>query len=320
MSRRSRRGFLALAGSAALGVGAYYVTGYVTSYVTGYAGRSPGSVGDRPAATPSRSGSPTRTPSRTPSPTSTQSPTPSPSPTLDRRALARDLDRYLAGRPGRLTVALHERVSGLRFRYRAGLRVFTASCVKVDILMALLLQAQADDRQLSGRQQTLAAQMIKVSDNRATDVLWRSIGARPGLVAANRRLGLRSTEPPATVYWANTLTSAADQVRLLESLVRGGSPLHTVRRRYVLGLMRDVVPEQRWGVSAAARDGDIVALKNGWFPTAFHHDLWVIDSIGRVRGPHRDLLIAVLSDHHPTSAAGIETVERVVELVAERLP
>ncbi|MQA85923.1 MAG: hypothetical protein GEV03_15180 [Streptosporangiales bacterium] len=186
--------------------------------------------------------------------------------------------------------------------------------------MTLLLQAQADERELTAEERALAARSIKWSDNKATDVLWGRIGGQSGLVAANRRFGLRSTMPPATVYWANTLTSAADQVRLLRSLVRGGSPLFAMHRRYVLDLMRHVTHEQRWGVSVAARKGDVVALKNGWFPTAFHHDLWVIDSIGRIYGPHRDLLIAVLSDHNPSAGAGIETVEQVVELVAERLP
>lgn len=229
------------------------------------------------------------------------------------------MDRYLADRPGRLTLAFHERVSGLTFGYRPRLRCFTASCVKVDILVAMLLQAQAGDRRLTAEERELAALMIKVSDNKAANMFWSRIGGQSGLAAANRRLGLRSTTPPATGYWANTLTTAADQVRLLETLVRGGSPIYTTHRRYVLGLMRDVVTEQRWGVSVAARDGDVVALKNGWFPTAFHQDLWVIDSIGRVRGPHRDLLIAVLSDHNPSSGAGIRTVEHVVELVAQRL-
>ena len=304
-----------LGGAAALGFGAYELS----DRLAGLTGGSTGSTGaPSPTSRPGETRAPAGTSSETPSADPT--PTPTPTPTFSRRALRRDLERYLAERPGRATISFHERVSGLTFRYRPHLRCFTASCVKMEILMALLLQAQADGRELTETELALAAPMIKMSDNKAATALWHRIGGSAGLARANRRFDLKSTTPALGEYWADTLTSAADQVRLLRELVRGGGALHTTHRRYVLGLMRDVTEEQRWGVSAAARGGDVVALKNGWFPTAYHDNLWVIDSVGRVRGPRRDLLIAVLTDHNPSSAAGIQTVEGIAELVAERLP
>ncbi|MFD0392492.1 serine hydrolase [Streptomyces nogalater] len=69
----------------------------------------------------------------------------------------------------------------------------TASIVKVDILAALLLQAQDAGRPLSKTERDLAEPMIRRSDNAAADALWRRIGRASGLAAANERLGLTST-------------------------------------------------------------------------------------------------------------------------------
>ncbi|WP_336206238.1 serine hydrolase [Nonomuraea sp. LPB2021202275-12-8] len=237
----------------------------------------------------------------------------------ERRKLSRALDRYLSGEPGRLSVAVRDLATGLGFSYNTRLRPATASVVKVNIVVALLLQVQRRRRALTSGERRLAARAVKVSDNDAASTLWNTIGGASGLAAANRRLGLRSTRPGPAGAWGATTTSAADQVRLLRALTSTEGPLTGEHRRYVLRLMRAVAPEQAWGVSAAAREGSQVALKNGWLPRPVDGGLWTVNSIGRVRSGDHDHLIAVVSDRHTSMRQGIEAVERVAKTVTAAL-
>ncbi|WP_344470095.1 serine hydrolase [Nonomuraea monospora] len=217
---------------------------------------------------------------------------------------------------GDLAVPVRELSSGLSYSYNPGLRTATASIVKVDMVMALLLRAQRQRRALTGWERRAAAQAIKVSDNAAASRLWAAIGGGSGLAKANKKLGLRDTRPGPGGSWGSTTTSAADQVRLLNALVSAKSPLSARHRRYVLGLMRDVAPEQAWGVSAA---GEKAEVKNGWLPRERDGGRWTVNSIGRVREGGRTYLIAVVSRRHRSLGAGIEAVERVSELVAKAI-
>ncbi|MBO2445819.1 serine hydrolase [Actinomadura barringtoniae] len=255
-------------------------------------------------------------------PTQTQ-PTPketaTPSPTwssADRKRLSKQVAAYLAerGRDGDLAVAVRDVKSGAAFSYGGGLRPATASIVKVDILMALLLR-----HGLSTTERSLAENMIRHSDNASTTALWNALGGGDALAKANRRFGLKSTVPGPGGAWGSTTTSAADQVRLLNALTSSKSPLSAARRRYVLGLMGSVATDQAWGVSAGAADGDDVALKNGWLPRTVDGGAWTINSIGRISGDDHDYLIAVVSRGHPSMAAGVATVEHVATLVTHAL-
>ncbi|MEV4106392.1 serine hydrolase [Nonomuraea sp. NPDC049695] len=234
----------------------------------------------------------------------------------DKKALTRALDRYVSHLPGRLSVSVRDLSSGLSYTYHRGLRTATASIVKVDIVVTLLLKAQRRHRGLTARERRWAARAIRVSDNAAASALWRAIGGASGLAAANRRLGLRSTTPGPGGSWGATTTSAADQVRLLTALTSARSPLSVRNRRYVLGLMSHVARGQSWGVSAAGHDA---ALKNGWLPRRRDGGRWTVNSIGRVRGHGHTYLIAVISDRHPSMGAGVRAVEHVAALVAKTL-
>jgi beta-lactamase class A len=237
----------------------------------------------------------------------------------DRKELSRSLERYLDERPGRLSVAIRDLATGISFSYGRGHRAATASVVKVDVVAALLLRAQQDDRELTSAEKALAGQAIKVSDNDATDLLWTRIGEAEGLRRANERLGLRDTEPGPGGAWGATMTSAADQVRLLAALTTSRGPLTSAHRRYVLDLMADVAAEQAWGVSAGAGGDAEVALKNGWLPRKADGGAWTVNSIGRVRDADHDYLIAVLSDRNPSMGAGVATVEHVTGMVTGAL-
>ncbi|MEU6776728.1 serine hydrolase [Streptomyces sp. NPDC046759] len=192
----------------------------------------------------------------------------------------------------------------------------TASIVKVDILAALLLQAQDAGRQLTAEERGRAEPMIERSDNTAADALWREIGRASGLAAANERLGLTATTAGPGLKWGLTRTTASDQIRLLRTVfdgdtkaASGPAALNATSRTYIRTLMSRVVPEQSWGVSAAGGSGSPRALKNGWLQRNTS-GLWDVNSVGQVTVKGHRYLVAVLSNGSASMSDGISLVER----------
>ncbi|GAB2734330.1 hypothetical protein GCM10010442_64730 [Kitasatospora kifunensis] len=187
----------------------------------------------------------------------------------------------------------------------------------MDILSALLLQAQDQGTPLTASQQSLATAMIENSDNDSATALWNEIGQDSGLNAANKRFGLTATSGGTDGYWGLTSTTADDQVRLLRQVFSSDSLLSSTSRSYLQGLLGQVESDQRWGVSAAASGSDY-AVKNGWLPRS-DTGLWVINSIGMVERNGHELLIAVVSDGNPDESSGISLVQSVAQAAAASL-
>lgn len=233
-------------------------------------------------------------------------PTPSPTPApADLAPALADITAGLAGRG--LSVALLDTTSGKWATYGEG-AFDTASIVKVDILATLLLQAQDAGRELTAKEQAYATDMIENSDNDATSALWTVIGSATGLDAANQRLGLLDTRGGGGTVWGVSQTTAADQVRLLQSVFDAKSPLTPPSRAYIQKLMHHIAPGQDWGVSAAADDPAATALKNGWLERSLTKK-WDVNSIGRIEIGPRSYFLAVLTNGHTTQEAGIRLVE-----------
>lgn len=217
-----------------------------------------------------------------------------------------------------LSVCAHELRSGATIGFRPRLRFVTASVVKVEILLALLMSARRAGRELTPEERDAAARMIEVSDNDAAHELWARVGRDTGMADADRALGLCETVT-SPESWGLTRTSAADQVRLLTELTPAGTRLDKRDRGYPQDLMAGVADGQRWGVGAVARPGDRVAVKNGWLPYSGDGDRWTVHTIGRVTGSGHDLLLAVLSSGHATMDEGVRAVERAAAITAEAL-
>ncbi|KUL20776.1 serine hydrolase [Streptomyces regalis] len=232
-------------------------------------------------------------------------------PTVDHDVLLAEAMESVTVEDGaEVSVAVLDLESGASASY--GNRGFdTASIVKVDILAALLLQAQDAGRELTATEKSQAADMIEKSDNTAASALWRAIGRAEGLDSANERLGLTDTEGGDGMYWGLTQTTAADQLTLLQQVFGEDSELSARSRAYLQELMGEIAVDQQWGVSAAA-DGSAWALKNGWLPRTAT-GLWDINSMGRVTVDSRDCLVAVLSDGNSTKAKGVSLVEAAAE-------
>jgi Beta-lactamase enzyme family len=216
------------------------------------------------------------------------------------------------------SVAIVDHRSGATFSYQGNVPFSAASVVKVDILATLLLQARQEGHQISEADEDLADIMITSSDNAAASTLWSEIGDADGLSAANRTFGLTSTDPGGDGYWGLTTTTATDQVKLLDVIASPTGPLGSANAT-LLDLMGEVVSDQDWGVSAAARTGETTILKNGWLSMDSDDGLWEVNSIGRITGNGTNVTIAVLSHGSDDLDDGIALVERVAELTRDQL-
>ena len=229
----------------------------------------------------------------------------------------RAMRAYLAGRRGDITAALYDVASRTLYRYRPGVTEQTASIVKVDILETLLHAEQGVYRPLDSDDEYLATGMIEESDNDDATDLWNEVGGAGAIARYDSLAGLTNTTPNTAGYWGETMTTALDQVRLVEHLVFANKLLDAVARAYELGLMEHVIPFDRWGVCAGPPAGVTVALKNGWVPIV--DDDWQINSIGYVNGQGRDYIVAILTNGNLTEGYGISTIEGMSRLVWSRL-
>lgn len=216
-----------------------------------------------------------------------------------------DLDEIATG--ARFAVEVLDVDTGETASYGEG-SYDTASIVKVDILVALLHQAQGEGRGLTEDEQDLATAMIERSDNISATALFNLIGGEAGLEAFNDIIGLTGTDVGADGYWGLTQTTAADQIRVLEVVFGSDSVLTNESQAYVSSLMSNVIDSQLFGVSAV---GDDAALKVGYLQRSAT-GLWDVNSIGETEVNGHTYLVAVLSDGNGSYEAGVALVDQVV--------
>ncbi|WP_229911311.1 serine hydrolase [Streptomyces aurantiogriseus] len=213
-----------------------------------------------------------------------------------------------------MSVAVLEPRTGRRAVYGSQTHI-TASLAKVNILAALLLDAQRERRSLTPWETSTAASMIQSSDNDSADALWRRIGGGPGLSDANETLGLTSTQAGTGPYWGLTRTTATDQLTLLTAVFADNSPLSEESRHLIQTFMGRIDPEQAWGVSA---EGSRWQLKNGWLQRS-HSQRWAINSMGRVKAHGSTFYLVILSHGSRSMSHGISAVERAAQSAVHAL-
>ncbi|GEM_PF-1597999 len=209
------------------------------------------------------------------------------------------------------SVAVAQRPSGSSTIYsyvKGSASNVTASIVKVQVMAAVMYRAQAAKRSLSSWEKSQMVPMIRYSDNNATSALWNSLGGGSYVKAVNARMGLRNTVPGPGRYWGLTVTSAPDNVVLVDHFSRKNPVISDANRAYGLSLMRTVSSDQDWGVTAGP--GDDVAVKNGWLPRT---DGWHVNSIGYNHKLPRPYTAAVLTH---SSSAGMSTQIGTIEGVS----
>jgi hypothetical protein len=235
-----------------------------------------------------------------------------------RDALTKALQRY-ANDGARFAVAILDNTTGTSFTFGSSRKFETASIMKVEILAAVLMQAQDQHRSLTANERALASRMIRYSDNDAATSLWWSVGGHAGLVRAIKRLGLTATTPGSDGWWGTTTTTVVDQIRVISQVTDAAGPLSRASVKLLLGLMTTVSSDQDWGISAAAEDGEQVALKNGWMTGGLDAGGWTVNSIGRITDADTDLTIAVLSQGNPGMSAGVGLVDGIATLARRTL-
>lgn len=257
-----------------------------------------------------------------PTPAPTTNPSPSPSPPIGipfpaDEALRTTLTDLPRGKNVAFGVGLLDAATGRRFVFEAGSPFEMASTVKVDILVATYLRATDAGRDLTASEKALASKMIRNSDNTAATSLFRAAGRAPGMTTVYRRMGMDATKSAAS--WGLTTTTPGDRLIVLDALARGGGALAAQDGAEILGLMRAVATDQRWGVGGAARAGETVAVKNGWLPRSNQAGRWIVSTSGLLTGPATDLRLAVCSRGHASQAAGIAFIEQVLRTARDQL-
>ena len=226
--------------------------------------------------------------------------------------LSRDIERALRGRVSAVAVGVEDPGEGLQCWLNASEHFDSASVVKVTILGALLYRTQAWHKSLTRTEVAQARAMITESDNDAASDLWTDVG-RSFLQHFLDLAGMTHTFLGPGIYWGLTQITASDEMRLLRLLAAKNTVLDTSSRDYALGLMAEVIPSQRWGVTAGAPRGLTAHVKNGWLPLATHG--WRIHSIGDFTGRGGGYSIVVLTQDNPSMSYGIDTIEAIAEAV-----
>ncbi|MGI8557005.1 MAG: hypothetical protein ACR2ND_01640 [Solirubrobacteraceae bacterium] len=146
--------------------------------------------------------------------------------------------------------------------------------------MTLLSNYEANHKVLSPQEQTDARRALTESDNAAIEALFSTLSQLTGgLVPASaavqhtfRRAGdktaIVNTAPNDQGFttYGQSDWSLRDEIIFYRALARG-CLLAPGGTNYVLRLMRDVTPSQRWGAGSAGYPTSIpLAFKGGWGP------------------------------------------------------
>jgi hypothetical protein len=224
---------------------------------------------------------------------------------------------YLDSRPGTTGIVLHDMVTGAVWRNdHAGDLTWTASTIKLGMVVDLFTRERAGEITLTDADRALVAAMLHSSDDDAANTLWRRYAGRDHMTY-NRNLpayGMTSLEPQKGFtdyypYWGFQKCTPDDLDRLIHYVL---TDLPPDERSYIVGEMRNVDPDQQWGVwgaGPAAQPGN----KNGW---SEEEGGWVMNTVG-FAGPGERFTLAVMNNLAGAGAYddGRETVTHVAELL-----
>lgn len=238
------------------------------------------------------------------------------------RALAPEVDEWLAGRAGQVGVAVV--VPGARRVYVSDTTpsLGLASVAKVPIMLTLLSQLGPAKPELSAEEWQWLEAMITVSNNEAADALWPLIGGAEGMNNFLRRAHVRGVNPDPDGYWGESTATAGSLALLLGKLI-DGELLDEPQQAVALELLTRVEAyDQQWGVRAGLPD-DLppetrVGLKDGWYEW---DDGWWVNSIGFVMPAdgRPAYSVAVLTNQQPSFEYGLMTIEVAARLIHARL-
>ena len=218
-------------------------------------------------------------------------------------ARGRAADAFARARGGRTGIVVRDRTTGETWRNaEAGSAFRAASTVKLAIAVDLLVRTRAAGRALDAADRAALTAMIVSSDNAAAVRLW----SRAGAAAGGRLAAYGLRDATRTDAWGAVRCTPEDLERLVSYLLERA---HPADRALLVGLLRAVVPKQRWGVLgtvAGTRPGG----KNGWVPGPAG---WSVATVGFL-GPGERYTVAVMTAGPAGTdfVAGVETVTGTV--------
>jgi len=226
-------------------------------------------------------------------------------------------DEYLATRPGVVGYVLRDRTTGLAHRNEAaGALVWTASTIKLAMVVDLLTRATAGQISMTAADRQLMVDMLRSSDSDAADTLWERFGGTDHS-AFNRNFpsygltGLRPEQGYSDVYpdWGFQKATADDLDRLMNYAL---GRLPAAQTAAIVSEMQRVDANQQWGVWGAGSDM-APGNKNGWSP---EEGGWVVNSVG-FAGPGQQYTLAIMNSLEDEGGfeQGVETTTRLAEIL-----
>lgn len=218
--------------------------------------------------------------------------------------------------PGVLGIVVRDRRTGVVWRAGTTDRpIWTASTIKLAMVVGLLERARAGEVALDGTARAQIAAMLDHSDDDAATALWNRYGRDAQLARFQQEYGMTGLTTVAGFprFWGHLKCTADDLVHLMSYVL---DRLNPADRGYLLDAMRRVGSIQRWGVWAAGA-GQRPGTKDGWSiepdPGGKH---WVTNTVG-FAGDGERYVVAVMYQLPPekTIEAGVHTVSDLVATV-----
>jgi hypothetical protein len=189
------------------------------------------------------------------------------------------------------------------------------STSKVPVLVSLML---ARGGHLTTRESALARSAITESSNEAILALFGDLeGLKGGLDGASAYMtevlhnaGATETEvatspppPGAVTTFGQTEWKPSEAVRFFRGLA-SEKVLRREETEYVLGLMQEIVPSERWGLGSLGS----VAFKGGWGP---ENGGYLVRQSGIINPGSPDAVVVAIVDSAPSFSAGTQTLSTV---------
>jgi hypothetical protein len=226
-------------------------------------------------------------------------------------------DAYLATRPGTVGYVLRDRGTGAAYRNSsAGQLIWTASTIKLAMVVDLLTRAGAGQISLTDDDRRLMSAMLHSSDDDAADTLWARYSG-PDHMAFNRDFpayGMTDLQPQRGFsdtypYWGFQKSTADDLDRLINyTLTR----LPAAQTAAIVAELQQVDANQQWGVWGAGPEMS-PGNKDGW---SQEEGGWVINSVG-FAGPQQRYTLAMMNSLNGDGGYddGVETTTRLAQIL-----
>jgi hypothetical protein len=205
-------------------------------------------------------------------------------------------DAYLKDRPGAVGYVLRDRTTGTVHRNsRATDPVWTASTIKLAMVVDLLTRQRSGSIALNDADNRLITAMLHSSDDDAADTLWSRYGGADhqafdtdfpayGMTNLRPQRGYSTTFP----YWGFQKATPDDLDRLINYTLARMNPADTAS---IVNQLQHVDPDQQWGVWGAG-PAMSPGNKDGW---SLEDSGWVINTVG-FAGKGQRYTLAVMND------------------------